>query len=192
MGYSISGRNQNLEKSKLLKHPRRLMVFADLDQEEAGDVIEKLLNFDNQEKKDILIFLNSCGGDSSAFRALVDVMSGVDSRVGVLVLGEASSGAALVLAAGEKSMRFVSSSASIHLHETTQNLGDEWHTSEYIASEAEDTLRVNKYHNKMLAKFTGQTAEIVTKWRREGKVLSAKDAVKYGFADHIINFIDLD
>src|SRR3989344_7690884 len=92
--------------SRLLKE-RIIFVTGPISDPLANTVIAQLLFLESQDsKKDIQLYINSPGGAVSSTLAIYDTMKHVKPEVATICVGLAASGAAILLAAGEKGKRF--------------------------------------------------------------------------------------
>src|SRR5207253_10391796 len=92
--------------SRLLKD-RIIIIGSEIDDDVTSIVIAQLLVLESEDPdKDVMIYINSSGGLVSAGLAIYDAMEYVQPDVATFCMGEATSMAALILAAGAKGKRY--------------------------------------------------------------------------------------
>jgi ATP-dependent Clp protease protease subunit len=169
--------------SRLLKD-RIIFLGGDIEDHRANLVIAQLLYLQNENADvDISIYINSPGGIITSGMAVYDTMQFVGCDVRTYCLGQASSMAAVLLAAGTKGKRYVLPNSRVLLH---QPMGGARGTATDIGIQAEEILRMRQRLNEILAEHTGQTVEKIEKDLDRDRFMSAQQAVDYGLADEII------
>lgn len=169
--------------SRLLKD-RIIFLGGVIDDNLANIIIAQLLFLESEgRQKDITLYVNSPGGLVTATMAILDTMNYVKSDVSTVCVGQAASGAAIILSAGAKSKRFALPNAEIMIH---QPLGGTEGQASDIAITAKQILKIKDKLNKILAKHTGQTIAQVEKDSDRNYFMSADEAVKYGLVDSIV------
>ncbi len=103
--------------SRLLKE-RIIFVTGPIEDMMAMLVVAQLLFLEAENpKKEIYIYINSPGGAVTAGLAVYDTIQILRPAISTLCIGQASSMAALLLAAGRKGMRFALPNSRIMLHQ---------------------------------------------------------------------------
>src|SRR5258705_11546367 len=88
--------------SRLLKD-RVVLLGAQVDSDLANVVIAQLLFLDSEDPgKDIMLYINSPGGDVAAGLAIYDTMQFLNCDVATYCMGQAASMGSFLLAAGTK------------------------------------------------------------------------------------------
>ncbi|MEW6408419.1 MAG: ATP-dependent Clp protease proteolytic subunit, partial [Patescibacteria group bacterium] len=86
--------------SRLLKD-RAVFLGTPIDDGVANLIIAQMLYLENEApERDIIFYINSPGGLVTATLAIYDTMQYVESEITTVCLGQAASGAAVLLAAG--------------------------------------------------------------------------------------------
>jgi len=169
--------------SRLLKD-RIIMLGLPIDDNVSNLVISQLLFLESEDPDaEISIYLNSPGGLVSAGMAIYDTMQFIKCPISTLCVGQASSIAAMLLAAGTKGKRFSLPHSRIVLHQpmggfSGQATDLEIHTR-YIQS-----LRATI--NEILAKHTGQDVQRISKDTDRDFFLTPLQAKDYGLIDQVI------
>lgn len=169
--------------SRLLKD-RIIFLTGAIDADLANIIIAQLIFLENEDnKKDITIYINSPGGHVTAGLAIIDAMNFIKPDVAVVCVGLAASMGAMILSSGAKGKRFVLPHSEVMIH---QPLGGIEGQASDIAIAAENILRTKATLYKMLAKNTGKTLAQIEKDADRDYFMTAEDAVKYGIVDKII------
>lgn len=169
--------------SRLLKD-RIVFIGQEIDDHVANIVIAQLLFLESEDPdKDIYLYINSPGGIVTAGLAIYDTIQYVKCPVSTICVGQASSMAAVLLAAGEKGKRIALPNARIMIH---QPLGGAQGQATEIEIQAKEILRVRETINGILAKHSGQTLEKIALDTDRDFFMSALEASTYGIIDRII------
>ena len=134
-------------------------------------------------KKDIAMYINSPGGVVSSGLSIYDTMQYIQPKVSTLCVGQAASMGSLLLAAGEKDMRFSLPNASIMVHQPSG--GYQGQASD-IAIHAKYTLELKDRLNKIYNAHTGQPIEEVERALDRDNFMTAEDAKDWGLIDEIV------
>jgi ATP-dependent Clp protease, protease subunit len=170
--------------SRLLKD-RIVFIGSQIRDEMANTVIAQLLFLDSEDpEKDVFLYINSPGGQITAGLAIYDTMNFIQADVSTICLGQASSMAAVLLAAGAKGKRRALPHSRILIH---QPLGGFEGQASDIEIHAREILRVRQELNEMLARHTGQPLEKIAGDTDRDHIMTPQDALEYGIVDEIIN-----
>ncbi|AJF63970.1 ATP-dependent Clp protease proteolytic subunit [Streptomyces vietnamensis] len=171
--------------SKLLES-RIVFLGTPIDETSANDVIAQFLHLDHASPgQDIALYINSPGGSISAMTAIHDTMRTLSSDVETTCLGQATSTAAVLLAAGTPGKRFVLPGARITLRQPAMDEPLQGQPSD-LDIHARELLRLRALVAGMLTEYTGQGRERVDADIDRLTVLDAPAAVAYGLVDHVI------
>src|SRR3982750_635667 len=103
--------------SRLLKD-RIIFLGTPIDGEVANIVIAQLLFLESEDPdKDVMMYVNSPGGEVSAGLAIYDTMQILRCPVATFCVGQAASMASLLLAAGAKGKRNALPHARVMIHQ---------------------------------------------------------------------------
>lgn len=174
--------------SRLLRD-RIVFLGTQVDDSSANLVIAQLLFLEGEEPdKPIHLYINSPGGDMTAFFAIHDTMQFLRAPVSTMCVGQAASAAAVLLAAGEPGMRFTLPNARVLIH---QPHGGAQGQSTDIEIQVREMVEMRDRMVDVLVSATGQTRErIVTDIDRD-HILRGADAVAYGLVDDVISTREL-
>jgi len=169
--------------SRLLKD-RVIFIGSGIDDEFANVLIAQLLflEADNPER-DIYLYLNSPGGYISSGLAVYDTIQYIKPEVRTLCIGQASSMASLLLAAGAKGKRSALPNARIMMHQPT---GGATGQASDIEIQANEILRVKGIINTLYQKHTGQDLKTIEKDTERDFYMTAEEAKAYGIIDNVI------
>jgi len=170
--------------SRLLKE-RVVFLVGQVEDYTANLVVAQLLFLESDNPdKDIHLYINSPGGSVSAGLAIYDTMQFIKPEVSTIVVGQAASMGALLLAGGANKKRFCLPHSRMMIH---QPLGGFQGQATDIDIHAREILKVRERLNSILAKHTDQPLEIIQKDTDRDNFMSAEEAVKYGIVDAILS-----
>jgi len=151
----------------------------------ANSVIAQLLFLASKDpNKEIQLYINSPGGVLTSALAIYDTMEYIKSSVSTVCIGSAASGAAVLLAAGNKGKRFALPNAQILLHQVAVS-GVSGEAIE-VEIAAKQIIKLKDKVNRILAKHTGQPLSKIEKDTDRDFYLSAEEAKEYGLIDEVI------
>ncbi len=134
-------------------------------------------------KKEISMYINSPGGVVSAGLSIYDTMQYIRPPVSTLVVGQAASMGSLLLAAGEKDMRFSLPNSRVMVHQPSG--GFQGQASD-IALHAKEILELRDRLNNIYVKHCGQDLETVEKALDRDNFMTAEEARDWGLVDKIV------
>lgn len=169
--------------SRLLKE-RIIFIGGGIDADMANVIIAQLLFLENEDnKKDITLYVNSPGGSVTAGMAIIDTMHFIKCDVSTVCIGMAASMGAMILSAGTAGKRYILPNAEVMIH---QPLGGTEGQASDIAIAAEHILKTRETLYKMLAKNTSKTLDQIHKDADRDYWMSSTESVKYGIVDKVI------
>ncbi len=176
-------RQRQMTLGDLLLENRIVFLQGEIHTGNANELIMKLLYLQSEnKKKDINFYLNSPGGDVVATLAIYDVMQIMSCPVATFCVGQAASGAAVLLAGGTKGKRFCLPHSRVMIHQPYGGVSGQ--VSD-IEIQADEILRNRSVLDEVLAKHTGQTVEQIAKDTNRDFFLTAEQAKEYGLVDEI-------
>ena len=169
--------------SRLLKD-RIIFLTGEIDSATANIIIAQMLFLEMENPDaDIMLYINSPGGEITAGMAIYDTMRYLKCEVSTICVGMAASMAAVLLSSGAKGKRKALPNAEVMIH---QPLGGTQGQATDIAIHAERILKMKKKLNEILAENSGKDlAEIEHDVERD-YFLTAEEAMAYGLIDEII------
>ena len=169
--------------SRLLKE-RIIFLTGPVEDHMASLVYAQLLFLESENpKKEIALYINSPGGVVTAGMAIYDTMQFIRPAVSTLCVGQAASMGSLLLAAGEKGMRFCTPNARIMVHQPSG--GFQGQASD-IERHARDIIKMKRRLNEVYVKHTGRTLEEVENTLDRDHFMDADEAKNWGVVDKIL------
>ena len=169
--------------SRLLKD-RIVFLGTAVDDEIANVVVAQLLFLESEDPdKDVMMYINSPGGEITAGLAIYDTMQALRCPVATYCVGQAASMGSLLLAAGAKGKRHALPNARVLIH---QPLGGMRGQATDIAIHAREILRARDEVNGIYARHTGQPVDKIKRDTERDNFLSASEAVDYGLVDRVL------
>ena len=157
--------------------------------ESTGEAIRFILerNLALKKPKQIKMLINSFGGDLTASFALIDTMKGSLIPIHTYGLGLIASCGLFTFIAGEKGKRFITPNTSIMSHQFSWGLHGKEHE---LFSKIKEFNLVSKRIVEHFKRCTGLDEKQIREYLLppEDRWLSAKEAVKLGLADEIVDF----
>ncbi len=177
-------RQRQLTLGDLLLENRIIFLQGEIYTGNANEVVMKLLYLQSENRrKDIHLYINSPGGEVVGTLAVYDTMQILSCPVATYCVGQAASGAAVLLAGGTKGKRFCLPNSRVMVHQPHGGVGGQ--VSD-IEIQAQEILRNREMLNEILSKHTGQTVAQIEKDTDRDFFLSAEEAKKYGLVDSIL------
>ena len=170
--------------SRLLKD-RIIFMGEQVHDGMANTIIAQMLFLESEDPdKDINVYINSPGGSVTAGLAIYDTMQYIRPSIATICMGQATSMAALLLAAGEKGKRYALPHSRIMIH---QPLGGAQGQATDIDIQAREILKIKELIHRILAKHTGQAMENIRRDTERDFFMDAEEALKYGIIDRVIS-----
>jgi ATP-dependent Clp protease protease subunit len=169
--------------SRLLSE-RVIYLGTEIDDDVANVIVAQLLYLDAESPdQTINLYVNSPGGSMSATMAIYDTMQYVSAPLATTCVGQAGSGAAVLLAGGTAGRRSLLPHARVLLHQPS--IGGQGTISD-LALHTEEVLRVRAQMNDVLSRHTGQTVATLLADTDRDKIFDAEGAIAYGLADAVL------
>lgn len=169
--------------SRLLEE-RIIFLAGEITDDGSNSVIAQLLHLDNEDPaKDIFMYINSPGGSLSATFAIYDTMKFIKPKISTVCIGMAASGAAVLLAGGEKGKRLALPNSRVMIHQPSAGFQGQ---ATDISIQAQEILKNKQLMNEIFAKETGQPVDKIERDTERDLFMSPAEAIKYGLIDKII------
>jgi len=147
-------------------------------------IIKSMLYLQSVKRdQDINMYINCPGGDVDDTLAIYDTMRFLKCDVATYCVGGATSGAAIILAAGAKGKRFALPHSKIMIHQPWGYVGGQ---ASDMRIQADEILRVKRTFCEIIAQHTGKSTEQVAKDIERDRYMSAQEAKEYGLIDEIL------
>jgi ATP-dependent Clp protease protease subunit len=169
--------------SRLLKE-RIIFVTGPIEDHMATLVVAQLLFLEAENpKKEIAMYINSPGGVVTSGMAIYDTMQFIRPAVSTTVIGQAASMGSLLLASGEKGLRFALTHARVMVHQPSG--GFQGQASD-IERHAREILDLRNRLNHVYVKHTGQPLKAIEDALERDTFLTAEGAKDFGIVDQVI------
>ncbi|CAI0438082.1 unnamed protein product [Linum tenue] len=173
-----------LDLLSVLFRNRIIFIGQPVNSRVAQRVISQLVTLATiDEKADIMVYLNCPGGSTYSVLAIYDCMSWIKPKVGTVCFGVAASQGALLLAGGEKGMRYAMPNSRIMIHQPQSGCGGH---VEDVRRQVNEAVQSRHKVDKMYAAFTGQPLETVQQYTERDRFLSTSEAMEFGLIDGIL------
>jgi ATP-dependent Clp protease protease subunit len=170
--------------SRLLKE-RIIFIIGPIEDGMASLAIAQLLFLEAENpKKEISMYINSPGGIVTSGLAIYDTMQFVRPPVSTLCVGQAASMGSLLLAAGQKGLRFALPNVRILVHQPKG--GFEGQATD-IMLHAQEILNLKKRLNEIYMKHTGQPLQKIEDALERDYFMTAAMAKDFGLVDKVID-----
>ena len=168
----------------LLLKERIIFLGTPINDQVGNNIIAQLLFLDREDPdRDISIYISSPGGVITAGLAIIDTMNLVRPKISTICVGMAASMGTVILSAGSPGKRFSLPNSTIHMHQPIS--GAQGQASD-IEIAAKEVLRVKDSLTKIISNHTGQSEAKIIKDSDRDSWMTAKQAVKYGIIDEIL------
>ncbi len=184
MAYTEYARRREMTLEERLAEERIVFLWGEITPPVAGALIMRLLELHAKaQNRDIHLYINSPGGSVDDTLAIYDTMQFLECDVATYCVGQAASGAAIILASGTKGKRFALPHAKIMIH---QPWGGVTGQASDIQIQAEEILKAKRMLNELLAEHTDKTVEQIEDETERDRYLTPTEAKDYGIVDEIV------
>ena len=178
----VGRREMTLEER--LAEERIVFLWGQITPATGGGLIMRLLELQaKQPDREVNLYINSPGGSLDDTLAIYDTMQFLNCNVATFCVGQAASGAAMILAAGTKGKRFALPHSKIMIH---QPWGGVTGQAADIKIQAEEILKAKRMMNELLAKHSGRSVEQIEAETERDRYLTPQEAMEYGIVDEIL------
>ncbi|MDT8719488.1 ATP-dependent Clp protease proteolytic subunit [Clostridium sp. 19966] len=171
--------------SRLLKD--RIIVLSDeINDATASIIIAQIIFLESQDPdKDIIFYINSPGGSTTAGLAIYDTMQYVRCDVSTICIGMAASMASVLLAAGAKGKRYALPNSEIMIHQPSISGGLKGQATD-IKIYADRILATKRKFIEIYNEKTGQPLDKLERDMERDNFMSSEEAKDYGIIDNIL------
>ena len=181
--------------SRLLKD-RIVMLNGPVEDIMANSIIAQLLFLESEDpEKDILLYINSPGGQVSAGLGIYDTMQFIKCDVSTVVIGQACSMGSFLAQAGTAGKRIVLPESRTMIHRVssgTRGTSGTVHVQELQFEDALRSMEESKKVNRRLTELyvrhntAGKTYDEMSETMKFDTFLTANEAVAWGLADKVV------
>lgn len=184
--YVIEERSMNMTSlsvySRLLMD-RIVFLGTEINDDVANILSAQLLWLEQQGGNDITIHISSPGGSIYAGYTILDCMNYINCDISTVSMGMTASMATIIASSGTKGKRFILPHTRFLIH---QPLGGTKGQCSDIQIEAREIQTLKEELTQILSDNSGLPYEQIEKMCDRDTILTAKQAVEYGFIDKII------
>ncbi|MEE9389086.1 MAG: ATP-dependent Clp protease proteolytic subunit [Paracoccaceae bacterium] len=169
--------------SRLLKE-RIVFISGPVHDEMATVIVAQLLYLEaDNPKKEISMYINSPGGVVTSGLSIYDTMQYIRPKVSTVCIGQAASMGSLLMAAGEKGMRFSLPNSRLMVHQPSGGFQGQ---ATDIMIHAQETQKLKTRLNEIYVKHTGQKLKAVEAALERDNFMSPQEAKDWGMIDEIV------
>lgn len=169
--------------SRLLRE-RIVFLTGPVEDNMASLVVAQLLFLEAENpKKEISIYINSPGGVVTSGLAIYDTMQFIRPPVSTLCIGQAASMGSLLLAAGQKDMRFALPNARIMVHQPSG--GYQGQVTD-ILIHAREVESLKRRLNEIYVHHTGKDYKAIEEALERDNFMTADMAKEFGIVDQVM------
>ena len=169
--------------SRLLNE-RIIFLSSPIVTEVATLITAQLLFLQSEDpERDIMMYINSPGGDVLAGLTIYDTMQHIKPNVSTIAVGFCASMASVLLAGGTKGKRFALPHTDVMIHQGSAGFQG---TTPDIEVRSRWILRLVRRVNSILAQHCGQPYEKVEHDTQRDFFMTAEEAREYGIIDAVL------
>jgi ATP-dependent Clp protease protease subunit len=170
----------------LLLKERIIFLGTEINSIVANSIVAQLLYLEHEDpEREIQMYIQSPGGEIYAGLAIYDAMRQIKAPISTTAIGMTASFGTVLLAGGQKGMRYALPNATIHMHQPLSYGGGGGQASD-IAIHAREIVRLKDKLLDILVDATGQTREAIERDTDRDIYLSAAQARDYGLVDKVL------
>jgi ATP-dependent Clp protease protease subunit len=178
----------NRKAAKTLGSSRVIHLYGEICEKTGREIINRLINLDKKSSKDILLIIDSPGGDIDTLVSIYQIIRLLRCEVGTLALSNANSAGAVLLACGKTGKRMVLPESIVMLHDMSTEFSNDYHK---VLENEINSLRISKKVISQMLTEHGASSSIKL-LKPEATYMLGGEAIKYGLADVVIkNFDDI-
>lgn len=169
--------------SRLLED-RIIFVGGEVETHMVNSIIAQLLFLEKKDPdKDIVMYINSPGGEVYSGMAIFDTMQQIKCDVQTVCTGLAASMGSMLLVGGTKGKRFILPHSRVMIHQPSS-----WTRGQVTDMQiaVEEGLKLKKILTQIMADRTGQSYEKVAADMERDRWMDPQEALEYGIVDKII------
>lgn len=167
-----------------LLRERIIWLGGEVRDDSANAVCAQLLLLAAEDPdEDIYLYINSPGGSVTAGMAIYDTMQYVKPDVATVGMGLAASMGQFLLTSGTPGKRFITPHTRVLMHQPS---GGAAGSATDVRINADLILQMKRELAEIIAEKTGKTVEQIEEDFDRDRWFTAKEALDYGFVDHIV------
>lgn len=171
-------------EDRLLRN-RIVWLKDEVNDRTANEVINKLLFLHGEDpERDVFLYISSPGGSITAGMGIYDTMNFIGNDVVTVGVGMCASMGQFLLSSGTRGKRFLMPHARVLMHQPSGGIQG---TETDVRIEAELISDMKREMAEITARQTGHSVDEILRDNEYDHWYTAKEALGYGFVDHIVN-----
>ena len=163
-----------------------ISISGEIDSVKAEETITSLINLDSKPATTpIGIRISSSGGSLMAVLAICDVIKNLRRMVVTVALGEALSGAAIILSCGDK--RYIGEHTIVMLHQPTVFLENSIFNFDDFIQFSSALIKMEDQMCRLIAENTGKPEKQIRNVLKKETWFTAREAIDFGLADELLS-----
>ncbi len=184
MAYRDYATRREMTLEERLAEERVVFLWGEISPTTGGGLIMRLLELQAKHAdRAVKIYINSPGGSVDDTLAVYDTIQFMSCDVETYCVGQAASGAAMILASGTAGKRFALPHSKIMIHQPWGGISGQ---ASDIRIQAEEILKAKRLLNELLAKHTGRGVEQIEAETERDRYMTPTEALEYGIVDEIL------
>jgi ATP-dependent Clp protease protease subunit len=182
--YREYAQRREMTLEERLAEERILFLWGEIHAGTAGGLIMRMLELQAKSPdRDINLYINSPGGVVDDTLAIYDTMQFLSCNVATFCVGQAASGAAMILAAGARGKRYALPHSKVMVHQPWGGVSGQ---AADIKIQAEEILKAKRLLNELLSQHTGRSVEQIEQETERDRYMTPQEAKDYGIVDEIV------
>ncbi|MCK5623437.1 MAG: ATP-dependent Clp protease proteolytic subunit, partial [Alphaproteobacteria bacterium] len=170
--------------SRLLRE-RIIFLTGPIHDGVASLISAQLLFLESENpSKDISVYINSPGGVVTSGLSIYDTMQYIRPDVSTVVIGQAASMGALLLAAGAAGKRYSLPNSRVMIHQPSGGFQGQ---ATDIEIHAKEILAVRQRLNEIFVHHTGQDLAAIENAVERDKFLTPEESKEFGIIDEVVD-----
>lgn len=179
----IDGSERQFDIYSRLLNENLVFLNGQVNDESAASIVAQIMHIAAEKKNaKISLYVNSPGGSVTAGLAIIDAMNLVPNKIETVVIGQACSMGAVILANGSPGCRIALENARVMIHQPS---GGVQGTAADIQTNFEEMNRLKDILYTILAKRSGQEFDKVAEDCLKDFFMSPDEALEYGLVDSV-------
>ena len=179
----IDGSERQFDIYSRLLNENLVFLNGQVNDESAASIVAQIMHIAAEKKKaKISLYVNSPGGSVTAGLAIIDAMNLVPNKIETVVIGQACSMGAVILANGSPGCRIALENSRVMIHQPS---GGVQGTAADIQTNFEEMNRLKDILYTILAKRSGQEFDKVAEDCLKDFFMSPDEALEYGLVDSV-------
>ncbi len=177
----------DMKIEEMFTKKRIVFLTTQVDDTSATATIKKLWYLESlDDKKPILLVINSPGGSVDSGLAIVDMIQMINSPVYTLVMGLAASMGSILSIVAAKGKRYALPYSRFMIHQPLIG-GTIYGQATDLEIQAKEIVKTRELLVQIYVEKTGKTTQQINESLNRDTWMSADEALKYGLIDHVIS-----